>query len=89
MVKVDDGYSEEFDVGVGVHQGSVLSPLLFIIVLEAISIEFRNGAPWEHLYIDDLVIISDKMEDLVEKLNTWIGDLKMKGLRVNMQKQKL
>ena len=34
-VIVDDGYSEEFGVGVGVHQGSVLSQLLFIIVLEA------------------------------------------------------
>ena len=32
-VRVGDGYSEEF--GVGVHQVSVLSPLLFIIVLEA------------------------------------------------------
>ena len=32
-----DGYSEEFGVAVGVHQGSVLSPLLFIIVLEALS----------------------------------------------------
>ena len=26
-VRVGDGYSEEFGVGVGVHQGSVLSPL--------------------------------------------------------------
>ena len=31
-VRVGDGYSEEFGVGVGVHQGSALSPLLFIIV---------------------------------------------------------
>ena len=32
-VLVGEGYSEEFEVKVGVHQGSVLSPLLFIIVL--------------------------------------------------------
>ena len=32
-----EGYSEEFEVNVGVYQGSVLSPLLFIIVLEALS----------------------------------------------------
>ena len=36
-VRIGDGYSEEFEVKVGVHQGSVLSPLLFIIVLEASS----------------------------------------------------
>ena len=41
-VRVGDGYSEEFSVGVGVHQGSVLSPLLFIIVLEALSMEFHR-----------------------------------------------
>ena len=31
-VRVGDGYSEEFGVGVGVHHGSVLSRLLFIII---------------------------------------------------------
>ena len=43
-VRVGSGYSEEFGVKVG-HQGSVLSPLLFIIVLEALSREFRTGCP--------------------------------------------
>ena len=46
-------------VKVGVHQGSVLSPLLFIIVLEALSQEFRTKKPWELLYTDDLVISAD------------------------------
>ena len=46
---------EPFSVKVGVHQGSVLSPLLFITVLEALSQEFRTGCPCELLYADDLV----------------------------------
>ena len=60
-VRVGEGYSEEFEVKVGVHQGSVLSPLLFIIVLEALSPEFRSGVPWEDLYADDLVIIAESL----------------------------
>ena len=44
-VRVGEGYSKEFEVKVGVHQGSVLSPLLFIIVLEALSREFRACVP--------------------------------------------
>ena len=45
-VCVGEGFSKEFEVKVGVHQGYVLSPLLFIIVLEALSREFRAGVPW-------------------------------------------
>ena len=70
-VRVGDGYSEEFGVGVGVHQGSVLSPLLFIIVLEALSREFRTGCPWELLYADDLMISAESMEELLVKVQTW------------------
>ena len=34
-----------FNVKVGVHQGSVLRPLLFIILLKALSREFMEGLP--------------------------------------------
>ena len=37
-VKMKDGKSDGFEVKVGVHQGSVLSHLLFIIVLEALTL---------------------------------------------------
>ena len=67
-VRVGEGFSKEFEVKVGVHQGSVLSPLLFIIVLEALSREFRAGVPWEDLYADDLVIIADSLEECVRRL---------------------
>ena len=70
-VRVGDGYSEEFGVGVGVHQGSVLSLLLFIIVLEALSREFCTGCPWELLYADDLMISAGSKEELLVKIKTW------------------
>ena len=61
----------EFGVGVGVHQGSVLSPLLFILVLEELSHKFRTGVPWELLYADDLEIIADTLEECLSKLKAW------------------
>ena len=60
-VRVGSEYSDEFKVRVGVHQGSVLSPLLFIIVLEALSRDFRVGVPWELFFADDLVIIATSL----------------------------
>ena len=88
-VRVGDSYSEEFGVNVGVHQGSVLSPLLFLIVLEALSREFRTGCPWELLYADDLVIVAESLEELMEKLDKWKNGMEQKGLRVNMKKTKI
>ena len=88
-VRAGDGYSKEFGVGVGVHQGSVLSPLLFIIVLEALSREFRIGCPWKLLYTDDLMINAESMEELLVKVKTWKTEMEKKGLRVNMGKTKI
>ena len=38
---------------------SGLSPLLFVIVMEAISREFTVALPWEVLYADDLAVIAE------------------------------
>ena len=67
--RVNNTDSDEFALEVGVHQGSVLSPLLFVIVLEALSCEFRTGTPWKLLYADDLVISAETEEGLKMKLN--------------------
>ena len=79
--RVNNTYSDEFGVKVGVHQGPVLSPLLFVIVLEALSCEFRTGTPWELLYADDLVISAETEEGLKMKLNKWKTEMEAKGLR--------
>ena len=59
--------SKWFGVNVGVHQGSVLSQMLFIIVMEAVTHSVREGLPWEMLYADDLVLVRKCDEELKEK----------------------
>ena len=85
-VRVNGQLSDEFEVKVGVHQGSVLSPLLFILVLEALSREFRTGVPWELLYADDLVIIAKSLEELIARFKAWKAGMEQKGLKVNIPK---
>ena len=87
-VRVNGSYSDLFDVKFGAH-GSVLSPLLFIIVLEALSSEFRTSFPWELLYADDLVIIATSLEELLQKLELWKNEMEAQGLQVNMPKTKI
>ena len=82
-------YSDDFSVKEGVHQGSILSPLLFIIVLEALSKEFRTGCPWELLYADDLVIVDEAMENVLDRLKVWKDHLEAKELRINLSKTKM
>ena len=88
-VRMKDGESDSFEVKVGLHQRSVLSPLLFIIVLEALSKEFCAGLLWELFYADDLCLIAKTEEELLERIKCWKDTLKSKGLRVNMSKTKV
>ena len=71
-VKVGSANSEKFEVKVGVHQGSVLSPLLLAIVVE-VTEKPRMDVVNELLYVDDLVLMSETMEDLKESFWNWKG----------------
>ena len=42
VVRAYAGLSERFEVKVGLHQGSVLSPLLFAAVMDVVSSEARS-----------------------------------------------
>ena len=68
-------------VSVQAHQGSVLNPLVFIVVLE-----FHTGVPWELLYADDLVVIADTQEECISKFNAWKAGMESKGLHVNIRR---
>ena len=67
---------------VGLHQGSVLSPLLFAADMDVVSSEARSGLPSELLYADDLVIMAPTMP-LSKRVAKWRASLLDKGLKVN------
>ena len=88
IVRTDAGLSESFEVKVGLHQGSVLSPL-FAAVMDVVSSEARSGLPSEVLYADDLVIMARTMEQLGRRVADWRASLLGKGLKVNAGKSKV
>ena len=88
-MRVGSAYSEEFKVKVSVHQGSVLLPLLFAIVVDVITDKARRGVVIEILYADDLVLISESMKDLKERFWNWKDAWESKGLKVNTRKTKV
>ena len=54
---VGSGLLEEFSVKVGVHQGSVLSPKLFVMVIDEVTENARKGLMKQLFYADDLVLM--------------------------------
>jgi len=70
-------------------QGSALSPLLFVIVMETLTREFRVLLPWELLYADDLMVTAETEDDLIKRLNEWKDNVENRDMRVNVNKTKV
>ena len=85
-VKSKRGMSEHFEVGIGLHQGSALSPFLFIMLIDTISQDVGTELPWELLYADDLAIIDITSTDTQNRLESWHKILTDNGLKINVAK---
>ena len=72
---------EELPVNVVTHQGSVLSPSLFAMVVDVVTEGAREGLMNEILFADDLVLMVETMEGLSEKFNKWKSAFESKGMQ--------
>ena len=79
--------SSSFSVKVGVHQGSALSPLLFIMVMDVLTEDVTGGSLMELLYADDIVLCGESF-NVMDKYGRWKNAVEEKGLRVNVDKTK-
>ena len=79
------GVTEGFEVKVGLHQGSALSPCLFAMMMDRITDDIREEAPWTMMFAD-IVICSERKERVEEKLESWRYALERRGMKVNRRK---
>ncbi|KAK3541670.1 hypothetical protein QTP86_000341 [Hemibagrus guttatus] len=86
VVRCAVGQTEEFNVEVGLHQGSALSPFLFAIVMDHLSEEVRQESPWTMMFADDIVICSESREQVEENLERWRFALEKRGMKVSRSK---
>ena len=86
VVRTAAGTTEPFGVRVGLHQGSALSPLLFVAVMDEVTERVRREAPWNMMYADDVVLLNDTKEDAEKELESWREALERRGLRVSRSK---
>ena len=80
------GTTRPFEVTVGVHQGSAISPLLFILCLDRITRDIQGEHPWTLLYADDIVLARSTRDELKKDLKRLKERLERHGLRMNTSK---
>ena len=87
-MKIGTHFSEEFEVNIGVHHRSVLSPLLFAIVVDVATNKIKEGMLQEILYTDDSLCSGDH-GGTAGIFHSWKSALESKGLKVNLVKTKI
>ena len=80
------GLTEKFKVGVGLHQGSALSPFFFAIIMDKLTENIRTDAPWNMLFADDIVLSRQNHRELEDDLEMWRNALERRGLKVSRSK---
>ena len=84
-IRTQCGNTEAFGINVGVHQGSALSPFLFIAIMDTLTSEIRKTIPWELIFSDDIALVVTTEEELQEKVIRWQEVLRKGGLKMNAE----
>ena len=61
---------ESFNVKVGLHQGSALSPFLFAVIMKRLTDEVRREPPWTIMFADNIVICKETREEVEQRLES-------------------
>ena len=76
------GLTEQFEVGVGLHQGSALRPFLLAIIMDKLRKDISEEAPWDMLFADDIVLSREERRKPEEALERWRNAPEKRGLKI-------
>jgi hypothetical protein len=65
------GAKEYFKVGVGVHQGIVLSSYLFSMAMNVVMKDMQDKVPWCMMFADKIVLVGKNLEKVNNRLGEW------------------
>jgi len=67
-VRTLGGVTNDFYVGMGLHQSSTLSPFLFTLIIDELTKGIQDELPWCMLFMDDIVLVDETREGVNGKL---------------------
>ena len=74
-------------VGVGLPQGSSMSPYLFAMIMDVLARGIKDLSPWCMLYADEIVLCDTRSEVVDKKLEEWRRAMEDRGLKINIKKK--
>ena len=79
FVRTCDGNNTDFSINIGIHQGSALSPYLFALVMDEVTMDIQCEILWCMLFADDVVLVDESRAGVNRKLELWRRTLESKG----------
>jgi hypothetical protein len=70
-VRTNDGDTNDFQINIGLHQGSALSPYLFALVMDEVTRDIQGGISWCMLFADHVVLVDESRTWIFQKLELW------------------
>ena len=86
LVNTTVGETGVIEIKKGLHQGSALSPLLFIIIMNVITEDIEEKTAWAMLFADDIVPSGENCDQVEGRLELWRARLADVGLKLSRKK---
>ena len=86
QVRSSVGMTENFNVAVGLHQGSSLSPYILDLIMDVLGQNIITPAPLDMLFADDIVLIDTTREGVEGSLEAWRKAIEDRRLKVSQKK---